>query len=884
MKNNLAELARRVMALFRGEQFDADLDEEMRLHRQLREQEQSERGVSPEEAHHATQRRFGNQLVLREESRDMWGWNWLESFVQDIRHGLRQLRRNPGFTAVAVLTLALGIGANTAIFSVVNAILVRPLPYKNPQRLVRLEVIEPGSASLVAVVSGPNFEDWQRQNHVFEEMAAGFLANKSLTGRSEPLQLSGFEVSPDIFQLLGLRPLMGRAFTKDESQPGNNRVVILSYGLWRRAFGGDKTVVGKMVTLGGDPYDVIGVMPASLKFPDLWWGAKAEFWIPLNLEQPAWRTLRGNGWLWVVARTKKGVKLAQAQADMSTVSRNLQQQYPREDMGVNARVLSLRGEVTKRVRPALLVLFAAVGFLLLIACANIANLLLARAVNREREIAVRLAIGAGRTRLIRQLLTESVLLFLLGGVAGLLVGWAALRVLLYMAPEGYIPGIVHVQLGGWVLAFTFGVAFLTGILAGLVPAIQFSKPELQGGLKEGTRAAAVAHQGSRSVLTVVEIALALVMLIGSGLAIKSLVRLMGVEPGFDPHNLIKANLALPTASYKNDQQVTTFYERLVGRLRALPGVESVSAADYLPLQGVPGGPVYVEGQPLPKTMWSSPEVQWCQILPDYFRTMRIPLLRGRDFTARDGPKSLQVAIIDETMAHLFWPNQDPVGKRFSEGYQEPKWITVVGVAGDVHEAGLDEPVLPEAYFPEAQKTDSWLAVVLRTSMPPLSEAGALRHAVRSLDPELPVYSVGTLSQIVSQSSDQQQFVALLLGLFAAAALALALIGIYGVISYSVAQRTHEFGIRIALGAQKGDVLRTVMAQGLRLTVVGIAIGIVGALGLTRFLTSLLYGVKPTDPLAFISVSLILTVAALFASYVPARRASKVDPMVALRHE
>jgi putative ABC transport system permease protein len=766
----------------------------------------------------------------------------------------------------------------------VNAILLQPLPYKNPQQLIRLEITEPGSTDLVPVASGPDFEDWQKQNHVFEEMAAGFDANKSLTGGSEPLQLSGFEVSPQIFHLLGVAPLMGRTFTQDETRTGRDQVVILSYGLWQRAFGGDKHIVGRTIMLDSTVYDVVGVMPQSLKFPDLWWGTKAEFWIPLNLEQPAWRRTRGSHWLWVLARMKKGVTLAQAQADMATISRNLQQQYPRDDTGVNAKILGLHELVTKQVRPALLVLFAAVGFLLLIACANIANLLLARAIARGREMAVRMAVGSGRVRLIRQLITESVLLFLLGGIAGLLAGWGALRILLYAAPQGYIPGIIDVRLGGWVFAFTFGVAFLTGLLAGLAPAIQSSKSDLHGTLKEGGRTAAAAHRGSRSVLTIAEIALALVVLVGAGLAIKSLVRLMGVQPGFDPHNVLKANLALPQARYKSDQQVAAFYERLLDRLRALPGVESASAAAYLPLQGNPSSSVYIEGQPLPKNVYSGPEVEWCQALPSYFRTMRVPLLRGRDFNLQDTPKSPQVAIIDEAMARLFWPNQNPIGKRFTKDYQKPQWITVVGVVGDVHEAGLDEPALPEAYFPETQNTDPWMAVVIRTSTTPLSEAGALRHVVQSLDPELPVYSIGTLGQIVSQSSQQQRFVALLLGLFAAAALALALIGIYGVISYSVAQRTHEFGIRLALGAQRRDVLRLVASEGLALAMLGVAAGLVAAFALTRLMASLLYGVKPTDPVTFVAVPLLLVAAALAACLIPARRAAQVDPMVALRDE
>lgn len=881
---NIGQQIKSLLSWSRRHAREADLERELQTHLDLEAEEQAEASLSPEDAHYAARRALGNTTRIKEDVRATWGFQWLETLLQDLRYGLRQLRRNPGFTAVAILTLALGIGANTAIFSMVNAVLLEPLPYRNPQRLVMLQITEPGSASLVPVASGPDFEDWEKQNHAFEEMAAGFVANKALTGRSEPLQLSGFEVSPQIFQLLGIPSLMGRTFTQDETQSGHNQVVILSYGLWQRAFGGDKGIVGKTITLGGDVYDVVGVMPRSLKFPDLWWGTKAEFWIPLNLEQPAWRRSRGDRWLWVLARMKKGVTLAQAQADMATISRNLQHQYPREDTGVNTQVLGLRGQLTKQVRPTLLVLFAAVGFLLLIACVNIANLLLAKAVAREREIAIRLAVGSGRIRLIRQLITESILLFLLGGLAGLLVGWGALRILLYAAPEGYIPGIMHVRLGGWVFAFTFGVALLTGLLAGLVPAIQSSKPDLQGVLKEGARTAAAARRNSRGILTVAEIALALVMLIGAGLTIKSLVRLTGVDPGFDPHDVLKAILALPLARYKTDREALTFYEQLLDRLRALPGVESASATAYLPLQGNPRTSVYIEGQPLPKNMWSSSEVAWCSVMPDYFRTMRIPLLKGRDFTLQDTPKSPQVAIINKTMARLFWPNQNPIGKRFARDYRKPAWITVVGIAGDVKESGLAEATSPEAYFPEAQTANLWMAVVIRTSLPPLGEASALRHVVRSLDPELPVSGVETLSQIVSRSSQQQRFVTLLLGLFAATALVLALMGIYGIISYSVAQRTHEFGIRIALGAQKREVLQLVLREGLALALVGVAAGLVSALALTRLMASLLYGVRPNDPATFVTVPLLLIGVALLACYIPARRAAKADPMVALRHE
>src|SRR5437016_5086114 len=640
------------------------------------------------------------------------GGAYMGTFLQDSRYGLRLLAKNPGFTAVAVVTLALGIGANTAIFSVVNATLLRPLPYKDAQRLVVIWETEPGGPGNLYPDAGPDFEDWRKQNQVFEGLAAATTSGAALTGISEPLQLQGREVSPEIFQVLGVQPLIGRTFSVDETS--HNRVVVLSYGIWQRAFGGDRTLVGRKITLDGEGYDVIGVMPRDFKFPQIW-GQRAEFWRPISFDAE-WKKSRGNHWFWVLGRLKNGISLARASADMETLSERLAQQYPDTNTGVIAKVVGLREQLAKTARPALLVLFATVGFLLLIACVNVANLLLARAVGRQREIAIRLAVGSGRWRLIRQFLTESVLLFLVGGVAGLLVGGWALGLLLHAAPQGYLPSMVDVRLDAWVFLFTFLTAFLAGALAGLIPALQASKPDLHDTLKESARSVAAPHQRSRRLLTAGEIALALMMLIAAGLSIRSLVQLLGVEPGFDPQNVLTARIALPESRYPKPDQVTSLYERLLTRVRALPGVRSASLTGDLPLEGWgSNGTIIVEGQPAPKNMWSSPLVEWDTVMPQYFSTLRIPLLRGRDFTLQDTRDKPQIAIINETMARLFWPKQDPVGKRFSQEKDKPKWITVVGVVGDVREYGLDQPTAPEAYFPQSQDSRPYMTLVIRTS-------------------------------------------------------------------------------------------------------------------------------------------------------------------------
>ncbi len=879
----IKELGRRISMLFRRDRFDADLDEEMRLHRELRAQDDIERGLSPLEAHYAAQRRFGNELVLREESRDMWGWNWLEGLAQDARFALRVLRKNPGFTAVAVLTLALGIGANSAIFSVVNAVLLKPLPYADPDRLAVIWVTEPSGPGGLFPATGPDFLDWQAQNHVFERISAITFDSATLTGSGEPLRLRGLSVSPNVFQLLGFQPMLGRSFRSGEGPTGHNHVVILSYGLWQSTFGGRKEILGSKITLGGEDYDVVGVMPADFRFPSVW-GSDPQFWTPITFDAPKYRMNRGSHWFWVLARMKKGVSLQQAAAEMETISARLAQQYPRTNTGVTAKVKSLHQQLTGGVREILWVLFAAVGFLLLIACVNVANLLVTRTVGRQREIAVRLAVGAGARRLTRQLLTESVLLFLLGGIAGLGLGFAALRMLLHAAPTGYIPEVISVHLDLRVFSLTLLIAFVAGSLAGLLPAWQAARVSAGEMLKESGASVVLSHGLARGLLTAGEIALALVMLVGAGLATRSLMRLLGVQLGFDPHQVVSGIVNLPESRYPKDPQQAAFYRDLIERVQALPGIVSAAATSELPFGGGSNGAVVIEGQPAAKDMWSSPLVESCEVTPHYFETMHIPLLRGRDMAETDTPDAPPVAVINETMAHRFWPGQDAMGKRFKYNDPDAKWITVIGVVGDVREFGLAEPAIPEAYYPESQNTSSRMILVARAANDPQTQVPAIRKALHSLDKELPFAGIRTLPEVVSESSQEKRFVALLLGLFAALALVLASVGIYGVVSYSVSQRTREIGIRMAFGAEVRNVLGMVLHEVLRLTFAGVAAGLLGAWGLSRYLTSILYAVRATDVFTYLLAALLMAVIAVAAGLIPAQRAASVDPMVALRHE
>ncbi|MBI1941984.1 MAG: ABC transporter permease [Acidobacteria bacterium] len=816
----------------------------------------------------------------------------MNSLIQDLKYGLRMLAKNPGFTAVAVITLALGIGANTAIFSVVNAVLLRPLPYRDADRLVAVWEENPDRGWYHNIVSAANFVDWREQNHVFTEMAAvNIFPTFTLTGTREPEEVVGQQVTTNLFSLLGVQPVWGRDFLPEEDKPGGPRVVILSYGLWQRRYGGDPTLVGKQVSLNNKSYTVIGIMPSDFYFPPFWRELIGEvgLWVPgHDLSNPS----RTNHAYIAVARLKSGVSLHRAQAEMDTIAGRIQQEYP-ENKGWGVGLVQLREQAVGDTRLALLVLLTAVGFVLLIACANVANLMLARASTREREIAIRTALGAGRGRLIRQMLTESLVLASLGGGIGLVLAAWGIQILVANFPKGAFGlgggvGLGSVTISGSVLAFTMVLAFITGIGFGLAPALAASKPDLNQSLKQSGRSSSEASHRNRlrDALIVSEFALALVLLVGAGLMIKTLAVLSRVDLGFNPENVLTARIPLLGPRYEDPQTRAQFFQQLLERVKSLPGVRWASVSRGLPIFGWSGMDFVTEDHPSPPPN-ERPDANYVVIGPDYFRVLSIPLLRGRFFTDQDAPGALDVAIVNEELARQRWPGQDPIGKRFRVGRNiKLPWLLVVGVVGNVRSQWPTPDYFAEIYVPYTQYP--WLVyprnLVVRTVSNPTTVAAAIRDGVTALDRDQPVSNIRTLDQLAAQAVGQQRFAMVLLGLFAALALVLATVGVYGVMSYSVERRTHEIGIRMALGADRKKVLRLVIAQGFILTLAGVVIGVSGALALTRFLESLLFGVEPTDPLTFVLVSILLTSVALLACYIPARRATKVDPMVALRHE
>ncbi|HEX8775378.1 MAG TPA: ABC transporter permease [Pyrinomonadaceae bacterium] len=806
---------------------------------------------------------------------------------QDLRYGLRTLRQRPGFTFVAVLALALGIGVNTAIFSVVNTLLISPLPFRDSERLVMVWEFNRTRDRHQNVINPANFLDWREQSTSFEEMAAFRDVRVNLTGKGDPVEIPSQQTTPNLFSLLGVETIMGRSFKPEDGEPNAAPVAVISYGLWQRQFGSDPSIVGKTVTLNGTGVNIVGVLPAGFQ----WFIKKgsltdkpAELWMPLAFTEEL-RVRRGRH-MTAVARLKPGVSHAQAQAELYTIAARLEQQYPDVNTGWGAELVPLREQFVGDVRPALYVLLGAVGFVLLIACANVANLLLARAATRHREIAIRTALGAGRWRVIRQLLTESVLLSVLGGGLGLMIAWWGTGAIVALSPSDLV-NLESVSINLPVLLFTLLVSILTGLIFGLAPALEATKLNLTESLKEGDKGGSGGTRSRRlrNAFVVAEVALALVLLASAGLMLKSFSRLQTVNPGFETERLLTMRLVLPNNKYPEDYQRTAFFRQAIERIGRLPGVQSASAVSFLPFAGIGSATRFtIEGRPAPQA-GDAPTTDVRVTDANYFRTMNIPLLQGRSFTEQEATEKRGVVIINETLARQYFAGEDPIGKRITVNMgSEPKPTVIIGVVGDIRHVDLNSEIRPMVYWTHPELAYSSMTIVLRTAGEPMSLAAATQREIQAIDPDQPVSDIRTMEQLLSASVARTRFNALLLALFAGLALILASVGIYGVMAYSVVQRTREIGIRIALGAEARDVVRMIVGQGMILTLVGIGLGLVAAFALTRLMSSLLFGVSATDPLTFAVVSLLLSAVAFLACYIPARRATKVDPMVALRYE
>jgi predicted permease len=816
----------------------------------------------------------------------------METVWHDVSHGIRTLLKNPGFTTVAILSLAIGIGANSAIFSVTNALLLRPLPYKDSDKLVILWSRSPGLNVPQDWFSPGQYLDVKTQNTVFDETAITIGASFNLTGQTIPEHIDGARISSSMFSLLGASAMLGRVLQADEDQPGKPPTVILCYGFWQRYFGGDRDVIGKTLTMNGNDYTVVGVMPASFTLnkevmPAVNGIQNADLLVSLPLSETA-RANRGNEDFNIFARLRPGISIPQAQAEMDLIADRMKQQYPANypaHGGLTISVVPLLQQVVGDISLALKVLFGAVGFVLLIACANVANLSLSRAAVRQKELAIRAAVGASRIRLIRQLLTESMLLAVAGGVAGVGIAYFTIKALGVFGPDN-IPRLNDVSIDGRVLAFTCLIALLTGAIFGLVPAMRASRVDLNDVLKEGGRSGASGRGGhrTRKLLVIAEVALSLILLIGAGLLIRSYQRVWNAYPGFDSHNVLSLRLALPANKYPKPESIIQFFRRVVERLNGAPEVESVATTYSLPMSTVALAwePISIEGYApngAQELIISNVRI----VSPDYFRTMRIPLVKGRYFDEHDTRGAMETVIVDEAMAERFWPNEDPIGKRMQRG-GSGSWRTVVGVISDAKQYSTEKEPPIAVYYPFEQFAARNMFLVVRTTRDPAGMSEAVTKEIQAVDPEMPVFDVGTMDQRLHDSLARQRFAMFLLGLFAVIASILAAIGIYGVMAYSVNERTHEIGIRLALGAQPANVLQLVIRQALALTSLGIATGLACAFALTRVMSSLLFGVGATDGLTFVITTLLLGSVALFASYIPARRAARVDPMIALRRE
>jgi len=817
----------------------------------------------------------------------------MANFLQDIRYGVRRLLKQPVITIVAIISLGLGIGANTSIFSVVNTVLLRPLPYHDSERLV--VVWETNSQAIAALmnlqnhnlVAPANFLDWSKQNTSFDEMAAIRFLNFNLTGDDRPERVPGAIVTQNLFSLLGVKPALGRTFLPEDAQPERERVVVLSAGLWQRRFGGDQNIIGRKLNLNNESFSVIGVMPAEFQYPDT-----AELWVLSRLVVPEapgaananLLTNRLAHYLFVLGRLKAGVTIQQSQADLTKISANLQSQFPQTNASAGARVVAMQEEIVGDIKPALKILLAVVAFVLLIACANIANLLLARASSLSKEIAVRVALGASRMRIIRQLLTESTLLALAGGALGLLLAYEGIKVLVALNP-GDIPRVKEINLDFYVLGWTVLLSVLTGVLSGLAPALQVSRPNLNETLQEGGRGAdpGAARHRVRNLLVILEVAMSLVLLTGAGLLIKSFINLQRVDPGFNAENVLTMRVSLPSYKYATPDQKQGFITELLQRVKYLPGVQSAAVSTVLPLSlDEAASSFLVEGQP-PPAAGNLPIANFRTVSPDYFQVLHIPILKGRVFTDADTKDVQSVAVINQTMARNVFGDQNAVGKRIVIG-SDKNASEIVGIVGDVRHRSLDAELKPEMYVSYLQAPPGFFVLAVRTTLEPSSMAGAVRNEVLAIDRDQPVSAVKTMSEMRSESLASLRFNTVALSIFAGLGLVLAAVGIYGVMAYSVGQRTHEIGIRMALGSPPGAVMRLVLGQGMLLVLIGVAVGLALSFGLTRIMASLLYGVTATDPVTFVSVAVALSLVALLANYIPARRATKVDPLIALREE
>lgn len=857
-----------------------DLDRDIREHIAMETQDNIERGMSLEEARYAALRKFGNVTRVKEETREVWSVVWVEQLLQDIRFGLRMLRRNPGFSLLAVAALALGVGASSVMFSAVNSILLRPLPYRSADRLV--VILNHGRGPIAPA----NYVDWKAQNKSFERMGAAEYWTPDLTGVDRPSELSALHITSDILPMLGIPPMLGRFFLKEEEQVGHEYEVVLSYGLWQRQFGGDPGVLGHQILLDGKLYAVVGVMPAEFKFAPFW-ATKAELWAPLALGP---RSIdRGGNSLRIFARLAPGVGLEDSRAELATITARLEQQYP----GTNrdAQVVPLKEKVVGKIRPALLTMQLAVAFVLLIACANVAHMLLARGAARTVEVAVRSALGAGRRRLICQFLAESLILASAGGIVGLLLALAGVRALVFFGPPD-IPRIDNITLDWRVTLFTLGVSLATGMAFGLAPAWQASRLDPGQSLKEGGRTGNASSDRARNLLVITEFALALMLLIGAGLMLRTLLALLAIDPGFDPHNLLTMVVSISGSPASAPGRSPAFYQETLDRVRAVPGVESAGLTNHLPLAGdIWGFPFWVEGQLIPNP-GDEPDAAYRLVFPGYFEAMGMQILRGRSIENTDTATAPDVVVINEYLARRYWPNQDAIGKHLTldnpakATVKTPNWLTVVGVVKNAVRSDWAAPPEEEIFLPYSQNVGvgPYMTLVARTASDPAGSAATIERAIWGVDRDVAVSEVQTMSAVIGRANSQARFDAALLSAFAAVALVMAAVGIYGVVSYAVTSRRQEIGIRMALGASRVNVFASILRQGMALALAGSATGLLGAMILSRVMATLLYDARPNDPLTFVGAAALLTIVALAACYLPARDATRVDPMVALRYE